>query len=170
MKGSITRGLCVRYSLVALSVVAALVPLMSRASNSATVTVKVTVVAPPPCTINDERPIEVEFGDVMTTRVDGSNYKMPVNYTLSCSGALSNAMRLQVQGSGAPFDATVLQTNKTGLGIELRQGESKLAVNGWLNFTYPNKPELWAVPVKQSSVTLTGGEFTAGATMKVAYQ
>ncbi len=135
-----------------------------------TVTVKVTVVAPPPCTINDDRPIEVEFGDVMTTRVDGSNYKMPVNYTLSCTEASSNAVKLQVQGNGASFDSTVLKTDKVGLGVQLLQGDSKLGVNNWLNFTYPNKPELWAVPVKQSGATLTGGEFTAGATMKVAYQ
>ncbi|HHQ6589781.1 fimbrial protein [Serratia fonticola] len=148
----------------------AVLPMLAWAAPSATVTVKVTVVAPPPCVINDNRPIDVEFGDVMTTRVDGDNYKMPVNYTLSCTGGTSNAMKLQVKGSGAAFDATVLQTNQTGLGIELRQGASKLAVNSWLNFTYPNKPELWAVPVKQDGATLTGGEFSAGATMAVDYQ
>ncbi|OJT44276.1 fimbrial protein [Serratia plymuthica] len=153
-----------------LAALLAALPLLAWAVPSATVTVKVTVVAPPPCVINDDRPIDVEFGDVMTTRVDGSNYKMPVNYTLSCPGAPSNAMKLQVKGTGAAFDATVLQTNKTGLGIELRQGDSKLAVNDWLNFTFPNKPELWAVPVKQTGATLTGGEFSAGATMEVAYQ
>lgn len=147
----------------------AAVPVLACAAPSATVTVKVTVVAPPPCVINNNRPIEVEFGDVMTIRVDGSNYRVPVNYTLDCTGALSNAMKLQVQGSGATFDATVLQTTTPGLGIELRQGDSKLNVNSWLNFTYPNKPELWAVPVKDNSVTLTGGEFSAGATMKLDY-
>ncbi|CAI1018691.1 Minor fimbrial protein prsF precursor [Serratia proteamaculans] len=148
----------------------AVLPMLAWAAPSATVTVKVTVVAPPPCVINDDRPIDVEFGDVMTTRVDGDNYKMPVNYTLSCTGGTSNAMKLQVKGTGAAFDATVLQTNQTGLGIELRQGASKLAVNSWLNFTYPNKPELWAVPVKQAGTTLTGGKFSAGATMAVDYQ
>ncbi|MDW5512097.1 fimbrial protein [Serratia proteamaculans] len=148
----------------------AALPMLVCAVPSATVTVKVTVVAPPPCVINDDRPIDVEFGDVMTTRVDGDNYKMPVNYTLSCTGGTSNAMKLQVKGIGAAFDATVLQTNKAELGIELRQGDSKLAVNDWLNFTFPNKPELWAVPVKQRGATLTGGEFSAGATMAVDYQ
>lgn len=148
----------------------AALPMLAWAGPSATVTVKVTVVVPPPCVINDDRPIEVVFGDVMTTRVDGDNYKMAVNYTLSCTSAPSNAMKLQVKGTGAAFDATVLQTNKAGLGIELRQGDGKLAVNDWLNFTYPNKPELWAVPVKQSGATLTGGEFSAGATMAVDYQ
>ncbi|WP_420067297.1 fimbrial protein [Serratia ureilytica] len=166
MDEKVTRQMKARF---VLSVLLLVTPWTVLAETT-TVTVKVTVVAPPPCVINDDRPVEVEFGDVMTTRVDGDNYKMPVNYTLSCPGASSNAMKLQVKGTGAAFDATVLQTNKTGLGIELRQGDSKLAVNGWLNFTYPNKPELWAVPVKQRGATLTGGEFSAGATMEVAYQ
>ncbi len=146
----------------------AAVPLMLQAAT--TVTVKVTVVAPPPCVINGDRPIEVDFGEVMTTRVDGSSYRVPVDYSLSCSGQSKNAMKLQVLGTGAAFDAAVLRTNKTGLGIQLQQGDSKLTLNSWLNFTYPNTPELWAVPVKQSGAALSGGEFTAGATMKVAYQ
>lgn len=147
-----------------------MLPQVAVRANSVTITVKVTVLTPPPCTINDNRPIEVEFGDVMTTRVDGDSYRMPVNYTLGCTGASSNAMKLQVQGDGANFDGSVLKTTKTGLGIKLQQGSNKLAINSWLNFTYPNQPELWAIPVKQSGATLTGGEFTAGATMKVDYQ
>lgn len=167
MKGSITGHRQVWHVLAGML---AALPMLAWAGSSATVTVKVTVLAPPPCVINDDRPIDVEFGDVMTTRVDGDNYKMPVNYTLSCTGGTTNAMKLQVKGTGAAFDATVLQTNQTGLGIELRQGDSKLAVNDWLNFTYPNKPELWAVPVKQRGATLKWGEFSAGATMAVDYQ
>jgi type 1 fimbria pilin len=148
----------------------AALPMLVWAGPTATVTVTVTVVAPPPCVINGNRPIDVEFGDVMTTRVDGNNYKMPINYTLSCTGSSSNAMKLQVNGAGAAFNATVLRTNKTGLGIELLQGDTKLAVNRWLMFSYPNAPALWAVPVKQAGVTLAGGEFSAGATMAVDYQ
>lgn len=134
-----------------------------------TVTVNVTVVAPPACVINDNNPIEVEFGDVITTRVDGNNYRVPVTYSLNCNGPASNAMKLQVQGNSAAFDNTVLGTSVGGLGIELRQDATKLHVNTWLNFTYPQKPALWAVPVKDSRVTLAASEFTASATMKVDY-
>ncbi|MGQ8776495.1 fimbrial protein [Serratia sp. NA_112.1] len=148
----------------------AALPMLAWAGSTTTVTVKVTVVAAPPCVINDDRPIEVEFGDVMTTQVDGVNYKMPINYTLSCTGATANAMKLQIKGNGAAFDATVLRTNKAGLGIELRRNISKLAVNQWLGFNAPYAPALWAVPVKQRGATLTGGEFSAGATMAVDYQ
>ena len=145
-------------------------PQIAVGAKDATITVKVTVVAPPPCIINNNQPITVEFGDVMTTRVDGNNYRRPVNYTLSCTAGLPNAMKLQVVGVGASFNGTVLWTTNSRLGIQLLQDSTKLPINTWLNFTYPKKPVLWAVPVKQPSATLTGGEFVAGATMKVDYQ
>ncbi|TQI82264.1 type 1 fimbria pilin [Serratia fonticola] len=137
---------------------------------TATVNVTVTVTAPTPCVLNNNQPITVEFGEVMTTRVDGNNYRKPVDYTLFCSAAAKNAMKLQIQGIGAGFDPKVLQTEKTGLGIALRQGGVPLDINSWLNFTYPNKPLLEAVPVKQSGITLTGGDFSSGAILKIAYQ
>ncbi|MFI8416179.1 fimbrial protein [Serratia sp. NPDC078593] len=148
----------------------AVLPQIAVGANVATVEVKVNVLAAPPCTINDNKVIAVEFGEVMTTRVDGKNYRIPVDYTMSCTAGSPNALKLQIQGTAAPFDSTVLQTNKAGLGIELQQGSTKLAINHWLNFTYPDRPELWAIPVKQDGIALTGGEFTAGAILKVDYQ
>jgi len=168
MKESVTRRRRAGCGLVGLLLLS---PLVEAAST--TVTVKVTVVAPPPCIINGDRPIEVDFKDVMTTRVDGSTYRMPIAYTLSCSSsASSKAMKLQVRGTGADFDARVLKTTQPGLGVELQDEDGKMPINTWRNFDYAGStgPELWAVPVKQSGVTLTGGEFTAAATMEVAYQ
>lgn len=121
MKESVTRRRRAGCGLVSLLLLS---PLVEAATT--TVTVKVTVVAPPPCIINGDRPIEVDFNDVMTTRVDGNNYLMPVNYTLSCSSsAPSKAMKLQVRGTGADFDAKVLKTTQPGLGVELRNAGGK---------------------------------------------
>lgn len=145
-------------------------PQIATSANSVNITVKVSVVAPPACTINENKPIEVEFGDVMTTRVDGNNYRRPVDFSLSCTTASSYALKLQVQGNGASFDSEVLRTDREGLGIKLLQGSNKLAINSWLNFSRPNTPKLWAVPVKQNNATLKTGQFSAGATMKVDYQ
>lgn len=145
------------------------VPLMTQATTEATVAIKVTVLAVP-CTVNDNKAIEVNFGDVMTTRVDGKNYREQISYTLSCSAGASKAMKLQVQGTGAAFDSELLNTTVSGLGIRMQNGSSNLPVNQWVNFTYPDKPALWAVPVKQTGVTLSGGKFTAAATLKVTYQ
>jgi type 1 fimbria pilin len=158
-------GLIGLRSLVALSFA---LSFMAKAVLT-TITVKVSVVAPA-CVINDNKAIEVEFGDVMTTRVDGSNYRMPVNYTLDCGAESNNAMKLQVQGNGAGFNSEVLQTTVPDLGIRLQNGTTTLPINTWVNFTYPTKPELWAVPVKAAGATLSAGEFTAASTMRVDYQ
>lgn len=160
------------HSLVALF---ATVPLMAFSSSMATVIVKVSVMKPPSCTINDNRPIEVEFGEVLTTQVDGKNKSTPVNYTVRCSGAdVNTRLNLQVQGLPASFDNTILQSTSEGLGVALKVKKdgilSPFAINTWWqNVTPTSLPELWAVPVKQNGVTLRGGEFSAGATMSVAY-
>lgn len=163
-----SRGMWLRTQRLVIGGLILILPVLAEAVT--TVTVKVTVVAPPPCIVNNNRPIEVEFGDVMTTKVDGMNYQMPVNYTLSCETGSDNSMQLEVQGAGAVFDSTVLQTNKDGLGIKLMRVGADLPINTWVPFTYPNAPELWAIPVKKSGVTLTTGEFSAAATMRVDYR
>ncbi|MBE3210331.1 fimbrial protein [Enterobacter cloacae complex sp. P32C] len=153
-----------------------MVPLMALASNSSTLTVKVTVVKQPPCIINDSRPIEVDFGEVLTTQVDGNNYLMPVNYTISCTGTEDKGMNIQVSGTPANFDSRVLQTTSAGLGIALKTDVGvggklfPIDINQWFSGYHPNNPwRFWAVPVKQNDVALRGGAFTAGATMRVAY-
>ncbi|HGE8486156.1 TPA: fimbrial protein [Serratia marcescens] len=135
------------------------------------VTISVTVLAPLPCTLNGGKPIEVNFGDeIMTTRIDGSNYRQPVDYGLSCNGPWKNAMRLQISGAAAGFDGTLLKTSVNGLGIGLLRDGARIPLNDWQNFTYPSMPKLEAVPVKQNGATLPTGEFTASATLRVDYQ
>lgn len=158
-----------RAALLLCGTLVALPPTAMGASNGL-VTVKVTVVAPPPCTINDDQPITVEFGEVMTTKVDGENYKMPVNYSLTCTGGSRNAMTLKISGNAMSSDKSALQTDKAGLGVRLLEGDSRYVINSQIKFTYPGKPVLYAVPVQLGGTTLTGGEFNAAATMSVAYQ
>lgn len=140
-------------------------------ADTALVTIKVTVVAPPPCTINGDQVINVDFGsDVVTSRVDGVNYLKTVDYSLECKNHTRNAMKMKLQGHATAFDRSALQTNMTDLGIALKANGSALTVNDWINFTYPEKPSLQAVPVKMAGVTLAGGDFSAGATLMVNYQ
>lgn len=140
-------------------------------AGTAMVQIKVTVIAAPPCTINGDRVIDVDFGsDVVTSKVDGVNYLRAVDYSLDCQGGSSNAMKLQVQGTPTAFDSSALQTNVVDFGIALRANGQPLVINDWVKFTYPQKPLLQAVPVKKVGATLAGGDFSAGATLMVAYQ
>lgn len=134
------------------------------------VTVSVTVLSPP-CIINGGRVIEVDFGnEIIISRIDGSNYIQTVDYSVECKGNSSNAMKLQVQGNAAVFEQGALQSSVADLGIALKANGASLAVNDWIDFTYPNVPQLQAVPIKRAGATLNGGEFTAAATLKVDYQ
>lgn len=147
--------------------------LLMSASSFANMPVNIrgTVIVPPPCTINNNQTISVDFGDeVMTTRIDGVNYRQAINYTLNCDIQKSNNLKMSLQGSTANFNSGLLRTDKNGLGIALYRGAQPLNINTWFNYTYPSKPELYAVLVKQSGVNLTGGEFTASATLLIDYQ
>jgi type 1 fimbria pilin len=150
--------------------VSALYALGAVAATS-TVMITVTVIAPPACTINGDQVIDVDFGsELLTTRIDGSNYLRTVDYSLECKDNTSNAMKLQIQGTPTAFDGSALQTNMADLGIALKANGTALTINDWVNFTYPDKPVLQAVPVKLAGSTLSGGDFSAGATLMVDYQ
>lgn len=121
------------------------------------VNIRGTVILPPPCTINNNQTIWVDFGDeVMTTRIDGVNYKQTIAYSLSCDIQKSNDLKMRIQGGTAGFGTGLLSTNKGDLGIALYYGTQRLNINTWFNYTYPNQPVLYAVPVKRSGATLTG--------------
>lgn len=170
MKSNITRQWFLRCCLVALFTSALGAPMAVLAGRTATVTVKVTVVEVPPCTINGNRVIEVDFGDVIVPQIDGNRYLKPINYSLECTGQLTNVMKLAIQGNPTTFDNSALKTDVEDFGIAMRVNGQPLAINNWINFVYPNKPVLQAVPVKRTGVDLPGGEFSAGATLMVQYQ
>lgn len=93
---------------------------MPLAAGSKTVNMTLTIVvnAAPPCTVTGG---EVEFGNVLTTKVDGVNYRQAVGYRLSCNGRVSDYLKLQIQGNAVTINGeSVLQTDVDGLGIRLQ--------------------------------------------------
>ena len=135
------------------------------------VSIRGTILPPPPCIINAGSTLDVPFGnDLMTTRIDGVTYQRAVPYTVTCGPQPSNDMKISLQGTGAGFDSTVLSTSKSDLGIKLLIGGVAWPLNSAVNFTYPTLPIMAAVPVKNPGSTLTGGIFTAAATLVVALQ
>ncbi|WP_454877357.1 fimbrial protein [Serratia inhibens] len=136
-----------------------------------TINISGTVIAPLSCVINGNQIIEVNFGnDLVTTRVDGSRYMKTLDYTLTCKNNTSNAIKMKFQGNATAFNNSALQTEQADLGVELRANGQPMPINNWLNFTYPNKPLLQAVPVKRDGGVLKVGDFSAGATLMVDYQ
>lgn len=134
-------------------------------------TIRAVIIAPPPCVINGGNTLDVPFGnDLLTSRIDGVNYRKNVPYTVTCDSPFSNALTLQLRGTGAAFDSRVLVTRKTDLGVKLLVNGSDWPLNTVVNFTYPNFPAVQAVPVKRAGSQLTGGAFDAAATLVIDYQ
>jgi len=158
------RVLCA--ALVALGAIAQ--PVMATSFSNIKVTVILTA---EPCKVNNNGIIEVNFGnDVQTTLVDGSYKKMQVPYTVQCPVGAPTAMNIRIEGTGAAFDPNVLMTNINNFGIAILTDGNPLPINTPKDFTYPNWPQLYAVPVKRTGATLIGGAFSAGAVMKVEYR
>lgn len=135
------------------------------------VTIRAVIIAPPPCVINSGSTLNVPFGnDLLTSRVDGVNYRRDVPYTVTCDSPFSNALTLELKGTGAAFDSRVLVTRKPDLGVKLFVNGADWPLNTAVNFTYPNIPVVQAVPVKRVGSKLTGGAFDAAATLVVDYQ
>lgn len=146
----------------------------NAADKTVNMRLKISINALPPCSITTDN---VEFGNVLTTKVNGTNYQQKLNYSLDCSSRINDFLKLQIQGTAVVINGeSVLETDVPGLGIRLQMGnDNKLIPPGltdWLPFQYQGSsgPDIQAVLVKNSNVTLTGGEFNAVATLVVDYQ
>ncbi|ROL62708.1 hypothetical protein BLX41_31745 [Pseudomonas protegens] len=150
--------------------------ILPQATSAATTvqgsaTISVTIIARPSCVINNNRVIEVDFGnDMLTTGVDGSNYEKRVSYTLECKTGSKNEMRMFIRGRLAGFGDGLLGTTNADVGVRIRLNGIAMPVGErGQSFTAPSTPQLTAVPVKRPGSTLTGGYFSAGAIMSVEY-
>lgn len=136
------------------------------------VSIRGVIVAPPPCVINGGGSFDTPFGDdLLTTRVDGNNYRVDVNHSIVCTAPTSNDMTMELQGIGTTFEGgRFLQTGQSDLGIKLFFNGTDWPINTPMSFTHPNYPRLEAVPIKRVGSRLDDGAFSAVATLIVAYQ
>lgn len=146
-------------------------------SAQTTITIKLTVLAPPPCEVTSASGgrVEVDFGNnVGINKIDGTHYRQPMNYVIKCqTGNVSGlALKLTLKGTGAGFDTSnaALATNTDGLGIRIYQNGTPFVLNQPLTITKDAPPLLEAVPVKASGVTLKEGPFEATATLLAEYE
>lgn len=158
--------------------IALLVALMSAWSTAwsvdgeADMTFHGTLIAPPPCVINDDQQVDVDFGDrVGVSKVDGVNYRIPVNYQITCEGEESGfALSLSLSGAATTFDTQALQSDQPDLGIRIYQNDKPFTPNSTLSIDLSTPPRLEAVPVKRDGATLKEGTFEALATLHASYQ
>lgn len=131
-----------------------------------------TLVAPP-CTINNGQTIEVGFGtNLGVNKIDGNNYKQPINYSVDCdTGYSANNLAIVVDTSApAVFDASAVMTNKTGLVVRILVNGVAATFAERVALANPvSPPKIEAVPVQDPAVTLTEGVFEATMTLSADY-
>lgn len=135
-----------------------------------------TLIKSPPCTFNGGQDVDVDFGDhVMIKKIDGVAYdQQEVRYNLVCNTSDSNydpQLQMTFQGTGASFGSGLLATDRSGLGIQFKTASNNLSLSVPLKFNYAEgPPKIYAVLTKDPSTQLTGGAFSATATLSVDYQ
>lgn len=150
--------------------IAIALPLAGPALAKTPVNVTGSIYAAIPCIIQGNNTINVPFGDVQTTRIDGTYKTVDIVYGLNCSNASTNALRMRIHGNEAGFDGALAVPSHPNLGIAFKRDDIAVGVNQWFDFNAQKPPVLQAVPVKRQGGTLQAGTFSAGATLVVDYR
>ncbi|ECD0766498.1 fimbrial minor subunit StfF [Salmonella enterica subsp. enterica serovar Papuana] len=130
-----------------------------------------TLISPPNCTINNDQTIDVEFGNLLINKIDGTRYAQNVPYEITCDATVRDeTMTLTLSGSVSDFNPAAVNTSVAGLGIELRQNDQPFTLGSTITVNEQSIPVLKAIPVKKSGASLKEGGFDATATLQVDYQ
>ena len=129
-----------------------------------------TLVKAPDCHINNDRTIEVPFGNVGVNKVDGIHYAKKIDYTVTCDGDSDEALWLSVSGTGVDWDSAAVKASADNLAIEIQQAGQPFVLGSKIKIDMKELPALMAVPVKAPGATLVADDFTAGATLVAFYQ
>ncbi|STF93019.1 fimbrial protein [Escherichia coli] len=82
-----------------------------------------TLIEPPVCTVSNGDDIEIQFIDVIIDNIDGVNYRKDVPYQITCDPDITDdawVMTLTWTGTQTSYNYAAIQTDVTGLGIELQ--------------------------------------------------
>lgn len=136
------------------------------------ITVQGEVYKKPDCSINNEKPLNVDFGNsVLEKNINGMNYQKQINLEITCTeDNFPGQLQITVSGESSDFNASALKTTLSGLGIQLQLDNSSLKINTPVEVEKPQGNILTATLIKQSDASLLMGEFEATATITAEYQ
>lgn len=115
------------------------------------------------CIVNNDKPVDISFGNVGINKVDGIAYSQNIPLTISCDETPGITLNLKVNGTVSDFDLSAVQTNNKDLAIEIRNNGQLIKLSTPIFST--KDIHLTAVPVKRYGSDLTAGSFTAVATL-----
>lgn len=122
-----------------------------------------------PCKINDGKPIEIDFNNVLAADIENEFYKRKMDYTLTCPATASSSLLLKFTGDSAGFDRRYLKTSVENLGVLFKAENNNIYMGNTFGFDYRTLPNLYVVLMKKENADLPSGAFNATATMQVNY-
>ncbi|NDJ55804.1 fimbrial protein [Enterobacteriaceae bacterium 4M9] len=129
---------------------------------------------PEKCEINAGQSIDIDFGDVATTKLDGNHYPVKKALNVSCSGGEFEsglgAVSTEFLGGVSRFSDDYFGTSHGGIGIELKdESNNVIKPHGKKKVTMTNGkgslPVIFA-PVAESK-GIDAGEFNANIVVKL---
>lgn len=130
-----------------------------------------TLISQPSCILKGESDLYADFGNmVLSNKVDGVNYMVTIDYGMTCTGNPNNTLKIQLFGLATDFDAKALKTTNPNLGIAIYNGNTRIGVNDWINFTYPTLPVLKMVPIKRPDTKLEASSIGGNVVFYLDYQ
>lgn len=124
-----------------------------------------------PCRISNSQAINITFGKIGVSKINGSNYKMPINYTLTCIDQDETAqLTMVLQGQQTSYNQAAIQTSVSGLGILILKDGEPMKIGDRSSISHSTPPRLEAVPVQETGIILAAGDFQAAATLLAEYQ
>lgn len=132
---------------------------------------------PDKCVVNEGQLINVEFGEIGGSDLNGSNYPQSIPVRFQCEGGSFEDgtlnIKLAVSGTAASFSNEVFKTDKNDLGIRLTHNDQLVIPNEF--YPVPNignggSWNLVAAPFANGGAEIGEGEFNASATIVAAFQ
>lgn len=114
--------------------------LWSPLSVAAAINISGTVIASASCTINDNKDIDVDFGNAVDAElIKGDKYLQRMNFSHTCKNLTSSYQVAKIYGpeAGVGFDAGTLKTTDSNLGIKIKVGGYKYSPGEEIKFYYP---------------------------------
>lgn len=144
-------------------------PMGSRIMGLPDTIIKVSgvIVAPPPCQINNDKPTDVAFDDVVIQLVDGAHFVRTVPVQITCPGTFTGELDFMVKADAASFNSDAIATSNENLALQLIRNGSKMPINSWHAISWRQPIALQVVPIKNAAKSLSAGKFTANATMLI---
>lgn len=138
----------------------------------------------PPCQINNNNPVDVDFGNIRVSELDTKEHIKVVSFPIYCPYHQGEAY-VKITGQRMTGKDNVLATNIDELGIELYQGEGTgnylILGNGNSGYGYKVTNALSEKNVERTTftftakiykaqgVTINSGEFSASALINIVY-